>query len=85
MNWWIAVPVGWMLVALVLGLFVARGIRIEAGDEPECAVVPQRATEKAMPSSAAPPRPSSAAPPSASAVDERRGAETPAGSFAAAH
>ena len=76
MNWWIAVPVGWMLVALVLGLFVARGIRIEAGDEPECAVVPQRATEKAMPSSAAPP--------SASAADERR-AETPAGSFAAAH
>jgi hypothetical protein len=77
MNWWIAVPVGWMLVALVLGLFVARGIRIEAGDERECAVVPQRATEKAMPSSAAPP--------SASAADERRGAEAPAGSFAAAH
>src|SRR5215218_5554486 len=68
MNWWIAVPVGWMLVALVLGLFVARGIRIEAGDEPECAVVPQRATEKAMPSSAAPP--------SASAADERRACST---------
>ena len=77
MNWWIAVPVGWMLVALVLGLFVARGIRIEAGDEQECAVVPQGATYKAMPSSAAPAR--------ASAADERRGAETPEGSFAAAH
>jgi hypothetical protein len=77
MNWWIAVPVGWMLVALVLGLFVARGIRIEAGDEPKCAVVPKRAAERAVLSSAAPE--------SASAADERRGAATPEGSFAAAH
>jgi hypothetical protein len=38
MNWFIAVPVGWAVVALVLGLIVGNGIRIECGVEPEVPV-----------------------------------------------
>ena len=78
MNWWIAVPVGWMLVALGLGLFVARGIRVGAGDEPECVVVPEGPTELATVASTADPA-------SARVADERRGAVNPASSLAAAH
>jgi hypothetical protein len=33
MNWWIAVPVGWLAVAPVLGLLVANCIRMAAGED----------------------------------------------------
>ena len=36
MNWLIAVPVAWAVLALVLGLLIGRGIRMERGPEPEC-------------------------------------------------
>jgi hypothetical protein len=34
MNWFIAIPVGWAVVAVVLGLVIGNGIRIERGIEP---------------------------------------------------
>jgi hypothetical protein len=46
MNWIIAVLGGWAVVALVLGLVIGNGIRIERGIEPE---VPVRAAEGAVP------------------------------------
>jgi hypothetical protein len=38
MNWFIAVPAGWAVVALVVGLLVGNGIRIECGLEPDVPV-----------------------------------------------
>jgi len=35
MNWFIAVPVAWAAVAVVLGLVIGNGIRIERGIEPD--------------------------------------------------
>ena len=46
MNWIIAVLMGWAAVAVVLGLVIGNGIRIERGIEPE---VPVRAAEGAVP------------------------------------
>jgi hypothetical protein len=36
MNWLVVVPVGWTVVALVVGLIVGRGIRMAGGSRPEC-------------------------------------------------
>lgn len=36
MNWWVVVPVGWTVLALVLGLFIGRGIRMAGTVQPEC-------------------------------------------------
>jgi hypothetical protein len=36
MNWLVVVPVGWTVVALVVGLFVGRGIRMAGGGHLEC-------------------------------------------------
>jgi hypothetical protein len=38
MNWFIAVPAGWAVGALVVGLLVGNGIRIECGLEPDVPV-----------------------------------------------
>jgi hypothetical protein len=35
MNWIIAVLIGWAAVAVVLGLVIGTGVRIERGIEPE--------------------------------------------------
>jgi hypothetical protein len=35
MNWFIAIPVAWAAVAVVLGLVIGNGIRIERGIEPD--------------------------------------------------
>jgi len=37
MNWFIAVPAGGAVIAVVLGLLIGRGIRIGRGVEPEFA------------------------------------------------
>lgn len=52
MNWLVVVPVGWTVVALVVGLFVGRGIRIAGGDRPECPL-PQENAAAHLPAVAA--------------------------------
>jgi len=53
MNWFIAVPAGGAVIAVVLGLLIGRGIRIGRGVEPELPVTADSAGETAMPT---PPR-----------------------------
>lgn len=71
MIWLIAVPLGWIAVALVVGLFVGRGIGIESGIESDHPAMDQ--PETCPPEAAA-----------AGGADERTPAETPESSLAAA-
>jgi hypothetical protein len=74
MNWVIAVLAGWLIVALILGLLVGRGIRM------------QRGIELPVPLEAARETASLALPPRRDGVSrrERRGAQTGASSLTGA-
>ena len=52
MNWLVVVPVGWTVVALVVGLIVGRGIRMAGGGRPECPL-PCEDVEVPLPAGAA--------------------------------
>jgi hypothetical protein len=67
MSWFVVVPVGWTVLALVVGLFVGRGIRMSGGGQSECP----------LPAAAAMP-PAASAPPVAGSTAEPIAADLPA-------
>ena len=86
MNWFIAVPLGWAVVAVVLGLLVGNGIRMECGIEPEARVGTARVvtekvgtarvgTDEVGTDAVSVPAAASVAPASAGAVGSAAGAE----------
>jgi hypothetical protein len=80
MNWLIALPVGWAVVAAVLGLLIGNGIRIERGKEPELSVT----KDARLPAAGGIRCTAADDAVSSGAADELRGAQTPTRSLSGA-
>ena len=70
MSWFVAVPVAWTVVALLLGLLVGRGIRMESGAEPAFPVTGDPAAT--TPPSPRPTGPAPGAVPAVATAESRR-------------